>query len=211
MVSCMICVEELSPSSSDVVVFTLCRECEEVYCRRCLEEWLNKYERTCPRCKRADERILRRSKPIGCGRERLVQMMEKTSAEVVKAPVVAPEPGELRRLAEAMIDPAFKRKREDEDRDEESLALAKKLAEDELREEQKDEEFARKLQEKEVEERRRQEEREAKDAEFARTLAAQSSSDLEARTAQQKRPRRSSPSPLLSMFHKNKKVKSHTA
>lgn len=202
----MICVEELSPSSSDVVIFTLCQECEEVYCRRCLEEWLNKYERSCPRCKRADKRILRRSTPIACGLQRLKELMKKSSAEV-EPPMVAPEPGELRKLAEKMVDPSFKRKRQEEDREEESLALAMKLVEDEKLEEERDEEFARILQRKEEEERRREQEREAKDVEFARALAAKIQRDSQ-RPVERPSTRRSTQSPLLSMFQKKKKIRS---
>ena len=70
MAECVFCKEEFADNPDlEPVVYAPCKQCDVLYCRPCLEEYLSKYESHCSVCK-TKVKVRRSVTMIACGKER---------------------------------------------------------------------------------------------------------------------------------------------
>mmetsp|Transcript_23084 Transcript_23084/g.60009 ORF Transcript_23084/g.60009 Transcript_23084/m.60009 type:complete len:324 (-) Transcript_23084:9-980(-) len=116
MAECVFCKEEFADNPDlEPVVYAPCKQCDVLYCRPCLEEYLSKYESQCSVCK-TKVKVRRSVTMIACGKERR-KAHDRRAADSQRSDGVrhvAPIEGEL---LEQAVDPAFllQRRRADDD------------------------------------------------------------------------------------------------
>ena len=118
MAECVFCKEEFADNPDlEPVVYAPCQQCDVLYCRPCLEEYLSKYESQCSVCK-TKVKVRRSITMIADGEERRRAHDRRAASEASQASDavrrVAPVAGEL---LEQAVDPAFllQRRRADDD------------------------------------------------------------------------------------------------
>ena len=118
MAECVFCKEEFADNPDlEPVVYAPCKQCDVLYCRPCLTEYLAKYESQCSVCK-TKVKVRRSVTMIADGAERRIAHDRRAANEASQASDavrrVAPVAGEL---LEQAVDPAFllQRRRADDD------------------------------------------------------------------------------------------------
>jgi hypothetical protein len=118
MAECVFCKEEFADNPDlEPVVYAPCQQCDVLYCRPCLEEYLSKYESQCSVCK-TKVKVRRSITMIADGEERRIAHDRRAASEASQQSDavrrVAPVAGEL---LEQAVDPAFllQRRRADDD------------------------------------------------------------------------------------------------
>ena len=116
MAECVFCKEEFADNPElEPVVYAPCKQCDVLYCRPCLEEYLSKYESQCSVCK-TKVKVRRSVTMIADGADRR-KAHDRRAADSQRSDGVrhvAPVAGEL---LEQAVDPAFllQRRRADDD------------------------------------------------------------------------------------------------
>ena len=126
MAECVFCKEEFADNPDlEPVVYAPCKQCDVLYCRPCLEEYLSKYESQCSVCK-TKVKVRRSVTMIACGKERR-KAHDRRAADSQRSDGVrhvAPVAGEL---LEQAVDPAFLLQRRQADDDAASRREAERL------------------------------------------------------------------------------------
>ena len=126
MAECVFCKEEFADNPElEPVVYAPCKQCDVLYCRPCLEEYLSKYESQCSVCK-TKVKVRRSVTMIACGKERR-RAHDRRAADSQRSDGVrhvAPVAGEL---LEQAVDPAFLLQRRQADDDAASRREAERL------------------------------------------------------------------------------------
>ena len=125
MAQCPICLNE---EIVEPVIFVPCKNCEAVYCKECLETNYNVGNDTCIVC-RTKVRFTRQTKIWRCGKARFAALRSR-AGPAVQAQRIAPNRGELAEIASQNVDPTFLHKRQLEDDDAKSRALAEQMQRD---------------------------------------------------------------------------------
>ena len=128
MAECVFCKEEFADNPDlEPVVYAPCQQCDVLYCRPCLEEYLSKYESQCSVCK-TKVKVRRSITMIADGEERRRAHDRRAAQESSQASDavrrVAPVAGEL---LEQAVDPAFLLQRRQADDDAASRREAERL------------------------------------------------------------------------------------
>ena len=128
MAECVFCKEEFADNPElEPVVYAPCQQCDVLYCRPCLEEYLSKYESQCSVCK-TKVKVRRSITMIADGEERRRAHDRRAANEASQASDavrrVAPVAGEL---LEQAVDPAFLLQRRQADDDAASRREAERL------------------------------------------------------------------------------------
>ena len=128
MAECVFCKEEFADNPElEPVVYAPCQQCDVLYCRPCLEEYLSKYESQCSVCK-TKVKVRRSITMIADGEERRRAHDRRAASEASQASDavrrVAPVAGEL---LEQAVDPAFLLQRRQADDDAASRREAERL------------------------------------------------------------------------------------
>ena len=128
MAECVFCKEEFADNPDlEPVVYAPCQQCDVLYCRPCLEEYLSKYESQCSVCK-TKVKVRRSITMIADGEERRRAHDRRAANEASQASDavrrVAPVAGEL---LEQAVDPAFLLQRRQADDDAASRREAERL------------------------------------------------------------------------------------
>ena len=128
MAECVFCKEEFADNPDlEPVVYAPCQQCDVLYCRPCLEEYLSKYESQCSVCK-TKVKVRRSITMIADGEERRRAHDRRAASEASQASDavrrVAPVAGEL---LEQAVDPAFLLQRRQADDDAASRREAERL------------------------------------------------------------------------------------
>ena len=128
MAECVFCKEEFADNPElEPVVYAPCQQCDVLYCRPCLEEYLSKYESQCSVCK-TKVKVRRSITMIADGEERRRAHDRRAAQESSQASDavrrVAPVAGEL---LEQAVDPAFLLQRRQADDDAASRREAERL------------------------------------------------------------------------------------
>ena len=126
MAECVFCKEEFADNPElEPVVYAPCKQCDVLYCRPCLEEYLSKYESQCSVCK-TKVKVRRSVTMIADGAERR-KAHDRRAADSQRSDGVrhvAPVAGEL---LEQAVDPAFLLQRRQADDDAASRREAERL------------------------------------------------------------------------------------
>ena len=126
MAECVFCKEEFADNPDlEPVVYAPCQQCDVLYCRPCLTEYLAKYESQCSVCK-TKVKVRRSVTMIACGKERR-KAHDRRAADSQRSDGVrhvAPVAGEL---LEQAVDPAFLLQRRQADDDAASRREAERL------------------------------------------------------------------------------------
>ena len=126
MAECVFCKEEFADNPElEPVVYAPCKQCDVLYCRPCLEEYLSKYESQCSVCKTKVK--VRRSVTMiadGADRRRAHDRRAADSQRSDGVRHVAPVAGEL---LEQAVNPAFLLQRRQADDDAASRREAERL------------------------------------------------------------------------------------
>ena len=126
MADCVFCKEEFADNPDlEPVVYAPCKQCDVLYCRPCLEEYLSKYESQCSVCK-TKVKVRRSVTMIADGAERR-KAHDRRAADSQRSDGVrhvAPVAGEL---LEQAVDPAFLLQRRQADDDAASRREAERL------------------------------------------------------------------------------------
>ena len=128
MAECVFCKEEFADNPDlEPVVYAPCQQCDVLYCRPCLTEYLAKYESQCSVCK-TKVKVRRSITMIADGEERRIAHDRRAANEASQASDavrrVAPVAGEL---LEQAVDPAFLLQRRQADDDAASRREAERL------------------------------------------------------------------------------------
>ena len=128
MAECVFCKEEFADNPElEPVVYAPCQQCDVLYCRPCLTEYLAKYESQCSVCK-TKVKVRRSITMIADGEERRRAHDRRAAQESSQASDavrrVAPVAGEL---LEQAVDPAFLLQRRQADDDAASRREAERL------------------------------------------------------------------------------------
>ncbi|CAH0379748.1 unnamed protein product [Pelagomonas calceolata] len=128
MAECVFCKEEFADNPDlEPVVYAPCQQCDVLYCRPCLEEYVSKYESQCSVCK-TKVKVRRSITMIADGEERRRAHDRRAANEASQVSDtvrrVAPVAGEL---LEQAVDPAFLLQRRQADDDAASRREAERL------------------------------------------------------------------------------------
>ena len=128
MAECVFCKEEFADNPDlEPVVYAPCQQCDVLYCRPCLEEYISKYESQCSVCK-TKVKVRRSITMIADGEERRRAHDRRAASEASQQSDavrrVAPVAGEL---LEQAVDPAFLLQRRQADDDAASRREAERL------------------------------------------------------------------------------------